>query len=137
MDGRLTVRIGIGGWTYEPWRGVFALTRHPVMWAIGLWGILHLINRPAPASFVFFGSLSLLAIAGAWLQDLRKRRELGSDWQAFEAQTSFVPLAALITGRARPALGEIGWWRLAVAVALWAAMLQLHGSLIGVPAVSI
>ena len=23
MDGRLTVRIGIGGWTYEPWRGVF------------------------------------------------------------------------------------------------------------------
>ena len=23
MDERLTVRIGIGGWTYEPWRGVF------------------------------------------------------------------------------------------------------------------
>ena len=23
MDGRLTVRIGIGGWTCEPWRGVF------------------------------------------------------------------------------------------------------------------
>jgi len=23
VDGRLTVRIGIGGWTYEPWRGVF------------------------------------------------------------------------------------------------------------------
>ena len=23
MDGRLTVRVGIGGWTYEPWRGVF------------------------------------------------------------------------------------------------------------------
>jgi len=23
VDGRLTVRVGIGGWTYAPWRGVF------------------------------------------------------------------------------------------------------------------
>ncbi len=121
----------------EPWRGVFAVTRHPLMWAIGAWGVLHLINRPEPASFVFFGSLSLLAVGGAWLQDARKRRELGADWQPFEAHTSFVPFAALIAGRARLALGDVGWWRLAVAVVLWAALLHFHAWLFGVPAIPV
>ena len=23
-----TIRIGIGGWTFEPWRGVFAFINH-------------------------------------------------------------------------------------------------------------
>ena len=121
----------------EPWRGVFAVTRHPVMWATGLWALLHLINRPEPAALVFFGALALLAIGGTWLQDRRKARELGADWERFAAHTSFVPFAALAAGRAKLSLRDLGWWQPAVAVVLWAAVLLFHRLLFGVPAVPV
>ena len=120
-----------------PWRGVFAVTRHPVMWATGLWALLHLINRPEPASLVFFGVLALLAIGGTWLQDRRKARELGADWARFAERTSFVPFAALAAGRAKLSLRDLGWWQPAVAVVLWAAVLHFRTALFGVPAVPI
>ena len=116
----------------EPWRGVYAVTRHPVMWGIGLWALLHLLNRTDPAGLVFFGALALLSIGGAKLQELRKRAELGRAWQDFEAHTSFVPLAAILQGRAALGLADISLWRLAGGVVLWAIVLALHGALFGV-----
>lgn len=115
-----------------PWRGIFAITRHPLMWAIGLWALLHLSNRPDAVSGVFFGSLALLAIAGAKLQEIRKRRQLGASWAAFEAHTSFLPFGAILSGRARLSIAEIGWWRIALGVVAWAAMLHFHGAAFGV-----
>lgn len=121
----------------EPWRGVFAVTRHPVMWATGLWAPLHMINRPEPASLVFFGALALLAIGGTWLQDRRKARDLGAEWQRYAEHTSFVPFAALAAGRAQLRIRDLGWWQPALAVVLWAVVLHFHGRLFGVPAIPI
>lgn len=118
----------------KPWAGIFAITRHPLMWGIALWAILHLANRPNMTSLLFFGTLALLAVGGSRLQEKRKRNELGAAWEAFENQTSFVPFAALLSGKAKLRLKELGVWRLAAATALWALMLIIHGRVLGVPA---
>ena len=119
----------------EPWRGINAVTRHPVLWAIGIWGILHLINRPDPVTLLFFGTLTLLALGGAKLQERRKRLELGKTWQEFEAHTSFIPFVAILQKRAVFSLGDISYWRIAAGIALWAVALGAHGTLFGVSAV--
>ena len=118
----------------EPWRGINAVTRHPVLWAIGIWGILHLINRPDPVTLLFFGTLTLLALGGARLQERRKRVELGKTWREFEAHTSFVPFVAILQKRAVFSLSDISYWRIAAGVALWAVVLATHGVLFGVSA---
>jgi uncharacterized membrane protein len=112
--------------------GIFAITRHPVMWGFGLWGIAHLISQPDWRGFWFFGLFAITSLGGAWLQERRKARQYGARWQRFAERTSFVPFAALARGRARLSLAEIGWWRIVLAVALWAAMLHLHPRLFGV-----
>jgi uncharacterized membrane protein len=53
-------------------------------------------------------------------------------WEAFSDKTSYLPLAAILSGRTRVSLGEIGWWRLALGLALYVVLLAVHGRLFGV-----
>lgn len=112
--------------------GMLRITRHPVMWGIALWGVLHLLARGDAASLVFFGGFTVLALGGAWAQDLKKRAQLGAGWQTYEAVTSFVPFAALIGGRTRLRFAEIGWWRIAAGLVGYAVVLALHPLIFGV-----
>lgn len=114
-------------------KGVFAITRHPLMWGIAIWAIAHMLSQATSRGILFFGSLAVVALLGAWLQERRKRNELGAPWLDFERRTSFWPFAALIAGRARFSFADLGWWRVAVAVAAWAAVLHFHGYLFGSP----
>jgi uncharacterized membrane protein len=111
--------------------GVFAITRHPVMWGVGIWALAHVISQATPRGLLFFGSLAATALIGIWLQDRRKRAALPA-WSAFEANTSFFPFASIFQGRAALSLKAMGWWRIAIAVVLWAAVLHFHLSLFGV-----
>src|SRR5690606_17261651 len=65
----------------DPAPGVLRVTRHPVMWAIGLWALAHLAPNGDAASLVFFGALAALALGGTVLIDRKKRLALGSNWQ--------------------------------------------------------
>jgi uncharacterized membrane protein len=114
-------------------QGVFAITRHPGMWGVGLWAIAHLISQPNWRGFWFFGLFAITAIGGSYLQEKRKERELGEGWARFEAKTSFVPFVAILQGRASLSLSSIGWWRIGVAVLIWAMLLHLHVWLFAVP----
>lgn len=116
----------------KEWHDVFAITRHPVMWAIAIWALLHLLNRPDATSALFFGSLAFLAIAGSLQQEARKRKAFGAAWDNFAAQTSFIPFAGLLNGKAKLKLSALSGWPLAIAVALWIAVLYFHDSLFGV-----
>ncbi|MEO8617870.1 MAG: NnrU family protein, partial [Sphingomicrobium sp.] len=64
----------------EP-RGVFRITRHPMMWAFGLWAIVHAIVNPTPSGLVISEAVFVLALFGAALQDSKKRRLIGSPWK--------------------------------------------------------
>jgi uncharacterized membrane protein len=112
--------------------GVFAITRHPLMWAVAIWAIAHILSQATARGLLFFGAFAATALVGSWLQEMRKRRDLGEEWNAFEEKTSFVPFAAMLQGRARLSLRAIGWWRLAIAILLWIAILAVHPWLFGV-----
>jgi uncharacterized membrane protein len=115
----------------EPARGVLRITRHPVMWGVGLWAALHIVANGDLASLLFFGGFLLTALGGAWHLDRRMAATEGARWQRFTAVTSFVPFAALLAGRQRWAWGELGRpvaWGLGVFVLL----LFLHVHLFGV-----
>ncbi|HXN15691.1 MAG TPA: NnrU family protein [Usitatibacter sp.] len=110
----------------EPARGILRVTRHPIFWGIGLWAAVHLIARGDIASCIFFGTFVVLALAGTKLIDMRKDETLGEDWKRFAAVTSNVPFTAIVEGRNRLVLGEIGWRPLLIALALYAALLIAH-----------
>jgi uncharacterized membrane protein len=115
-------------------RGMVRITRHPFLWGVALWGMVHLIVNGDLASLIFFGSLTLLALAGTVSIDAKRRRGFGEQWNQFARVTSNVPFAAIASGRNRlaPALREIGIARMAIAVAAFALFLFLHGRLFGV-----
>ncbi len=118
--------------TPHRWNDIFAITRHPVMWAITIWAGLHMLNRPDATSALLFGPLGLLAILGSLRQEARKREEFGEAWNAFVKQTSFVPFAGILSGKAKLHIRELGGWRIAAAVVIWLAMLAFHLPVIGV-----
>jgi uncharacterized membrane protein len=113
-------------------QGVLRITRHPVMWGLGLWGIAHMITNGDLASLIFFGSLALLAFGGAASQQARKRQLLGASWDRFASATSYVPFAAIMAGRNRLVWSEIGLWRILLAVVAYIALIGFHLPIIGV-----
>jgi uncharacterized membrane protein len=113
-------------------RGILRVTRHPFLWGVALWAAGHLMVNGDLASLILFGSLLALAVLGTISIDAKRRRALGPTWDSFAAQTSGVPFAAIATGRQSLKLGEIGWWRLGVAVIVWGALLFAHPLLFGV-----
>jgi len=113
---------------------VTSVTRHPVLWGFLLWSVSHAIANGDLVSLIMFGGLTLLAVIGFRLVDLRARRRLGPKrWKQISQNTSIIPFAAVLAGRTR-----LVWsWQtsLAALVALlttvWFA-LQGHRWLIGV-----
>ncbi len=119
------------------WTGIFAITRHPVMWAIAIWACLHLANRPDATSALLFVPLGILAIAGSLRQEIRKREEFGDDWDTFASQTSFVPFAGILSGKAKLQLRDLGPWKIVTAVGFWIVVLAFHQAIIGVSPIPI
>ena len=115
-------------------RGMLRVTRHPFLWGVALWAAGHLLVNGNVAGLIFFGSLLLLALFGTVSIDAKRRRALGEAWDAFAARTSNAPFAAILARRQKLSLGEIGWWRIALAVALWAAAIAMHPMAFGASA---
>lgn len=90
-------------------KGIFRVTRHPVQWAICFWALLHIMATGDQASFIFFSSLAFLSSYGTVLMDKRKAKQLGEAWRNFADMTSNVPFAAILGGRQKLVLSEIGW----------------------------
>ena len=114
-----------------PLPGIFKVTRHPVLWGIGLWAFVHVMANGDLASLIFFGSLGVLALGGTAHIDRKKRTTMGGDWQAFAGATSNVPFAAIVAGRTRISPKEIGYGRLAAGLVLYLVLLLGHEEVIG------
>lgn len=110
-------------------RGVFAITRHPMMWGFALWGVTHILVLPTPANIVLSATIVFLALVGAALQDTKKEALQGERWRTWERGTSYVPFAAIAGGRAR--LGGFRGHDLAGGVVLWLAATWAHIPLAG------
>ena len=74
-----------------------------------------------------------VSVAGTVSIDAKRRRTLGAAaWDGFARQTSIVPFAAILGGRAALSWPELGWWRPAAGLAAYALMLGGHSHLIGI-----
>ncbi len=73
--------------------GVFAITRHPMMWSFALWSLAHVIVSPRPAVIVLTAFIAFLALGGAAGQDRKKARLMGDSWKMWTSRTGFVPFS--------------------------------------------
>ena len=117
----------------RPPQGIVRVTRHPFLVGVALWAGIHVVNNGDVASLLFFGSLTVVAAAGTVSIDAKRRRVLGAPaWDVFASRTSIVPFAAILAGRNTLSAGELGWWRPAAGLALYALMLGGHRHIFGV-----
>ncbi|RZL78915.1 MAG: MFS transporter [Sphingomonas sp.] len=113
-------------------RGVYAVTRHPMMWAFAVWGVAHILIYPVTKNIILSGAIIVLSLVGAAFQDHKKATLDPQGWSAWIERTSYLPFAAIIAGRAK--LGGFGTHALAGGLILWLAATWAHIPLAGWPA---
>lgn len=102
-------------------RGVFAITRHPMMWSFAIWALVHAVVIPTLASLTISAAIGFLALVGAAGQDRKKARLIGEPWRDWVRRTSYVPFGR---GFALP-----GTFALVGGTLLWLAATWAHGAL--------
>jgi uncharacterized membrane protein len=123
----------------DPAPGILKITRHPVMWGIGLWALSHMLPNGDLAALIFFASMAFLALYGTTQIEAKRRLRQPDGFARFAEVTSNVPFAALLSGKTRTfwktAYGidpvktvwaEIGLWRVTAALALYVALVVAH-----------
>jgi uncharacterized membrane protein len=125
--------VGNKGLGEEP-RGIQRVTRHPMLMSFAIWALMHVIGNGDTASLVFFGAFLVTAVAGMPSIDAKLARRHGAAWEGFAAKTSILPFGAILAGRNRLVLAEIGWMPPVIGFVLWAALLHFHRGIFGVPA---
>ena len=113
--------------------GIAAVTRHPLIWAFVLWAAAHIPANGDVASLILFGLLLALSLIGPLSLDAKRRAALGDEqWRHLAHATSGFPFMAIISGRARLRLREIGPWPIIGGLLLYVLLILLHAPLIGV-----
>ncbi|MBR0552639.1 NnrU family protein [Stakelama marina] len=115
-------------------RGVFAITRHPMMWSFALWSLAHILVLPMASNIVLAIAIAVLALGGAALQDRKKEQLQPKLWSRWEGVTSYWPFVALNEGRAQWAAAWPSTTAFLGGIALWLAASWAHMPLAGWPA---
>ncbi|MGL4313136.1 MAG: NnrU family protein [Sphingomonas sp.] len=105
-------------------RGVFTITRHPMLWSFALWALCHIAIMPNAANLIVSIAILVLALAGAALQDAKKAALQPDMWRDWQARTSWLPFAAIATGKVK--LGGFRPHDWAGAIVLWLAATWAH-----------
>jgi uncharacterized membrane protein len=117
--------LSFGGLARRPFDavnpGILALTRHPLLLAIILWALAHVLANGDLAHIILFGLLALFAALSMKVIDRRKQRQMGAEWHRLAQNTGRWSMAAL-----RPDL-----WTGLGAVLLFIVLLVLHGPVLG------
>jgi uncharacterized membrane protein len=113
--------------------GFAALSRHPLLIALLLWAAAHLVPNGDLAHVVLFGSFAMMSLVAIPVFDAMARKALPLEaGRAFFATTSLLSCGSL----ADPVWCHANCGRISVrallALLLWAVLLALHGSVIGV-----
>ena len=81
-------------------RGIYRITRHPLVLGLALIWALHLIPNASTADVAFFGGFVLFSLAGAWHQDARKLAAGDEKFRAFHARDVVPAVRARLGGLA-------------------------------------
>lgn len=110
---------------FDPGRpGIVRLTRHPLLLALALWAVAHMLPNGDLAHVILFGSFAGFALGGMWIVDRRKRRGMGAEWLRLDHARRQAGIAPRSWGMAcvRGLLGGL----------LYVGLLAAHPSLFGV-----
>ena len=107
-------------------RGMLRITRHPFLWGVAIWALWHLLINGDQASIIFFGTFALLALLGTFSIDDKRERKMGEAWRDFASKTPNPPFLAIVAGRNSLKPGELGWWRILVALIVFGALFYGH-----------
>ncbi|WP_108258886.1 NnrU family protein [Mangrovicoccus ximenensis] len=111
--------------------GFAAISRHPLLLALGLWAGAHLVPNGDVAMAVLFGSFLVMAAAAIPAFDAKARRVLGGEAGAFFGCTSILSLKPLVHRGWLRRNGRATAPRALVGLLLWVVLLHLHGPVIG------
>jgi uncharacterized membrane protein len=117
----------------HPVRGIATITRHPFLWGVTLWGLVHIAANGDLASIVMFGGVAVLALGGMAHIDHRRRESQGSAWGPVAMTSSAIPFMAVIEGRTKIDWAGIGITRPLAGLALYVVILLTHEMAFGVP----
>jgi len=112
--------------------GFAALSRHPLLIALGLWAAAHGVVNGDLAHLTLFGAFAALAFGAIPLFDRRAARALGKQAPAFFARTAILSPAPLANRRWWRAIGRRMAIRATIALIVWLGLLHLHAPVIGV-----
>ena len=92
--------------------GMNRITRHPMLWSLGITGIGATLLYPYPTQIVAFSFPLVFALIGGAHKDYRYRRNWGGYLSPeVDQNTSHIPFLAIMTGKQpiMPLLDEIEW----------------------------
>jgi uncharacterized membrane protein len=105
----------------EP-KGVFRVTRHPMMWSFGLWAASHMALFWSTRTMITALAMGFLALVGAKMQDRKKEALMGAAWTQWESKTSYWPRwGQFFSVGAVPMLGGTVLWLAGSWLHLWQA----------------
>lgn len=113
-------------------RGVYGITRHPMLWSFAIWGVSHILVLPIGKNIILASAIILLSLVGATLQDRKKAQLDPQGWNAWLGRTSYLPFVAIAQGRA--SFGGFGMHAIAGGIVLWLVATWAHLPLAGLPA---
>lgn len=103
-------------------RGVFKVTRHPMMWGIGLWALSHMVLFWSWRTMITALAIGILALVGAKFQDGKKAAQMGEAWAEWSSRTAYWPRwGRLLTVGAVPLVAGTVLWLAASWLHLWQA----------------
>lgn len=102
--------------------GIVRFTRHPLLLALALWAMAHIVPNGDLAHVILFGTFAGFALLGSRIIDRRKRRALGPEWQRMRDEVRATPRWPV---RFAPL-------RLLGGLALYVGLILLHPVLFGV-----
>jgi uncharacterized membrane protein len=106
--------------------GLERVTRHPFFAGTATVALAHALLATRLTGTVFFGGLTLLAVAGAWHQDRKLLARRGEPFARFLAATSVVPFAAIPAGRQQLVLRELPWAALTAGLPIAFGLRAVH-----------
>ena len=103
--------------------GVYRVTAVPGSLGVLLWALVHLLNLGDARAVVVFAGLAVMTLI-ALVKHLRLAAPAYRD-------VGWLPFAAIGRGRETFRWREIGFWRLGVALLVYASLVSLHPTVIG------
>lgn len=117
--------LSFGGWNNERFDpehpGLIGWIRHPLLIALLIWSIAHMVPNGNLAHVIVFGLFAGFSLLGMWIIDRRSKRILGlENWQR------------LSNTRRRLSITRRGITRILIGVLIYLAILYSHEWVIGV-----